>query len=165
MLVNDAPITGANGVRGGFTTTSDVKVACQFASGLPDPDIVKIIPNTPDSVIEPRYIQQSVVKGYDQSAYFLNATDKKGTATYRCIDKNDVHVGCPDYSQVTISFTMTTPDPGPSLRSNCPPGGSNDRPSVNPSSSPSNHHTVPSSSKYIMIIVCVCVCMHVYNHC
>ena len=158
MLVNDALIPGANGVRGGFTTASDVKVTCRFASGLSVPDIVKVVSNSPDSVIDPRYLQPSFVQNNEQRTYFLNATDKQGTATYRCIDKN--YVGCPDYSQVTISFSTTTPRPGPYLQSNCPPGGSNDRPpSVNPSSGPSNHPTVPSSSKYIIMII-VCACMY-----
>jgi hypothetical protein len=91
-------------------------------------------------------LQTKYTADYTQRTYILNGTDKQGTATYRCIDKNKV--GCPDYSQVTINFTTRTPSPGPTLRSSCPPGGSNDQPSVNPSSIPTHRPTATSSSKY-----------------
>ena len=129
MLVNDRVITGANGVVGGLDAGSQVQVACRYQSGIADPGVYKI--DTSEKLIS-SYVQRKYSSDYKWSTYTLNATDKQGTATYRCIDKNKA--GCPDYSQVTISFSTGIPSPGPILRSDCPPGGPNDRPSVNPSS-------------------------------
>ena len=145
MLVNEETITGANGVTGPFSTASDVKVACRFEDGIAEPNMFKISANKAEDLIDPRYIQNKhVLPNYKQLTYQLNVTDKKGIVTYRCIDKN--YVRCPDYSQVTISFTSQSPDPGP-VRQGCPPGGATDKPSVNPSSGPSNRPTGASSSK------------------
>ena len=42
MVVNDQVITGADGVRGGLDAGSQVQVACQYQSGIADPDVYKI---------------------------------------------------------------------------------------------------------------------------
>ena len=131
MFVNDGVITGANGVLGGLDARSQVQVACRYQSGIDDPDVYKI--DTSEKLIS-SYVQRKYIGDNKWSTYTLNSTDKQGTATYRCIDKNKA--GCPDYSQVTISFSPRTPSPGPILRSDCRPGGSNDRPSSSPSNPP-----------------------------
>ena len=132
MLVNGQVITGANGVLGGLDAGSQVHVACRYQSGIADPDVYKIDASDGSEYPLNSYMQTKFTSSYTWRTYTLTNADKQGTATYRCIDKNKA--GCPDYSQVTISFTTGTPSPGPILRSDCPPGGANDRPSVNPSS-------------------------------
>ena len=129
MVVNNRVITGANGVLGGLDAGSQIQVACRYQPGLDDPDVYKI--DASEYLLNSN-VQTSFTSSYKQRTYTLTNADKQGTATYRCIDKNKA--GCPDYSQVTISFTTRIPSPGPVLRSDCCPGGSNDRPSVNPSS-------------------------------
>ena len=130
MLVNGV-IKGANGVKGGLDARSQVQVACRYQSGIDDPDVYKI--DTSEKLIS-SYVQRKVSSDNKWSTYTLNSTDKQGTATYRCIDRDKA--GCPDYSQVTISFSSGTPSPGPVLRSDCRPGGANDRPSSSPSNPP-----------------------------
>ena len=140
MFVNDRVITCANGVLGGLDSRSLVKAACRFQPGIAEPNVYKI--DASEKLIN-SYVQRKYSGGYKWSTYALNATDKQGTATYRCIDKNKA--GCPDYSQVTISFSTRIPSPGPTFSRDCFPGGTNDRPSVNPSNI---HPTAASSSKY-----------------
>ena len=132
MLVNEEVITGANEARGGFTTESDVRVACRFESGISIPNMVKVVPNTPDFVIDSRNIQNSFVQpNFEQFTYTLNRSDKQGTVTFRCIDKATAR--CPDYSQVTVSFISQSPEPGPTI-TGCSPGGSTDKPSASSTS-------------------------------
>ena len=142
MLVNGQVITGANGVLGGLDSRSQVQVACRFQPGLDDPDMYKIDTSNKSEYLLNSNVQTSFTSSYLQRTYTLSNADKQGTATYRCIDKNKA--GCPDYSQVTISFTTRTLSPGPAFSRDSPPGGSNDQPSVNLSSNP----TTASSSKY-----------------
>ena len=132
MVVNDQVIAGANGVLGGLKAGSPIQVACRYQTGIADPDVYRIDASDGSKHLLNSHVQTSFTSSYTQRTYPLTDADKQGTATYRCIDKNKA--GCPDYSQVTISFTPRTPSPGPILQSNCRPGGSNDRPSVNPSS-------------------------------
>jgi hypothetical protein len=143
MFVNDQPITGANGVRGGLDAE---QVACRCQSGISDPDMYKISTSDKSQYLLNPNVQTKTIGHYTQRTYILTDADKQGTATYRCIDSNKA--GCPDYSQVTISFTGRTPSPGPSLRSNCLPGGSNDQPSVIPTSGPLNRPTSTSAGMY-----------------
>ena len=142
MLVNGQVITGANGVLGGLDSRSQIQVACRFQPGLDDPDMYKIDTSNKSEYLLNSNVQTSFTSSYLQRTYTLSNADKQGTATYRCIDKNKA--GCPDYSQVTISFTTRTLSPGPAFSRDSPPGGSNDQPSVNLSSNP----TTASSSKY-----------------
>ena len=144
MLVNDVEIPEPNGVKGPLSTDSDVRVICRFESGIHEPSMIKITPNKPDISLD-SYIQKKFILPYGYFTYQLNITDKQGITTYRCIDKTPAV--CPDYSQVTISFTSQHPSPGP-VRQGCAPGGSTDKPSVNPSSGPSSRPTASSSSKY-----------------
>jgi hypothetical protein len=147
MFVNNQAITGANGVRGGLDARSPVQVACRFPRGISEPDMYKISTFDKSEILLNSYVQTKYGSGYTWRTYTLSDADKQGTATYRCIDSS--YTGCPDYSQVTISFTTRTPSPGPSLRSNCPPGGSNDQPSVIPSTIPPTHHpTATFACKY-----------------
>ena len=140
MFVNDREITGANGVLGGLDSRSSVQVACRYLNGINEPDVYKIY--TSENLLNSN-VQRKSSGDYEWRTYILTDADKQGTTTYRCIDKNKA--GCPDYSQVTISFTTRTPSPGPFLRSDCHPGGANNRPSVSPSNI---HSTAASSSKY-----------------
>jgi hypothetical protein len=144
--VNNRVITGANGVLGGLDAGSLVQVTCRYQSGISDPDMYKISTSDKSQYLLNPNLQTKVTADYMQRMYNLSNADKQGTATYRCIDSS--YTGCPDYSQVTISFTTRTPSPGPALRSDCPPGGSNDQLSVNPSSIPTHRPTATSSSKY-----------------
>ena len=161
MVVNEQTVAGANGVQRA-PNTPDVQVACRYAHGIADPDVYKITRNSNSQIVEQLLnndVQTKTTQSYMQRTYMLTGDDKQGTATYRCIDKNyENKPGCPDYSQVTISFTGVTPSPGPFLRSNCRPGGSADIPSVDPPTSTSpNHPTASSSSKYILYkILCTC---------
>jgi hypothetical protein len=146
MFVKDQEITKPNGVLGGLDAGSLVQVACRYQSGISEPDMYKISTSDKSETLLNPNLQTKTIGHYMQRTYILTDADKQGTATYRCIDSS--YTGCPDYSQVTISFTTRTPSPGPSLRSDCPPGGSNDQPSVNPSTIPTHHPTATSSSKY-----------------
>ena len=143
MVVNDQVITGANGVLGRLDAGSQVQVACRYQYGINNPDVYKI--DESEHLLN-SYVQTSFTSSYTQRTYTLTNADKQGTAAYRCIDKNKA--GCPDYSQVTISFSAGTPSPGPILRSDCNPGGSNNRPSVYPSNGPPYHPTAASKSRY-----------------
>ena len=131
MFVNDEV---TNGVRGGLDARSPVKVACRYQYGITEPDVYKINASNKSGYLLNSNVQTSFTPSYKQRTYTLTNADKQGTATYRCIDKNKA--GCPDYSQVTISFSSGTPSPGPVLRSDCRPGGANDRPSSSPSNPP-----------------------------
>jgi hypothetical protein len=138
MFVNNQAITGANGVRGGLDARTQVKVACRFQQGFPEPDMYKI--STSENLLN-AYVQTKYSSNnYAWRMYTLTDADKQGTATYRCIDKNKA--GCPDYSQVTIGFTTRTPSPGPSLRSDCLPGGSSN----------SGPFTSASAGKYFNVV-------------
>ena len=144
MFVNNRVVTGANGVLGGLDAGSPVQVACQFQHGIDNPNVYKIDATDDSEHLLNSNVQTSFTSSYTQRTYTLTNVDKQGTATYRCIDKNKA--GCPDYSQVTISFGTGTPSPGPVLRSDCRPGGSNDRLSLNPSNGPPYHPTAASKS-------------------
>ena len=143
MLVNNVEVAGSNGVRGGFNRGSEVLVACRTAMGISDPDMIKITPNN-ELMLNTHVQMRYVLNTYQLYTYNLTDADKHGIATYRCIDKQ--YTGCPDYSQVTISFSSPSPSPVAVIQS-CPPGGASDRPSVNPSSEPSNRPTSPTSSE------------------
>ena len=128
MFINDGVIIGANGVLGGLDAGSQVQVACRFQSGIANPDVYKIDASDGSEHLLNSYVQTKFTSGYTWRTYTLTNADKQGTATYRCIDKN--RAGCPDYSQVTISFSTGIPSPGPSFSNDCPPGGSNDHPTA-----------------------------------
>ena len=116
MFVNDGEITGANGVKGGLDSRSSVQVACRYLHGIIEPDVYKI--DDSQNLLN-SYVQRKTSGDYEWHTYILTDADKQGTATYRCIDKNKA--GCPDYSQVTISFTPRTPSPGPAFSRDCFP--------------------------------------------
>ena len=125
MFVNNGEITGANGVQGGFGSRSSVQVACRYLRENNEPNVYKI--DESEHLLN-SYVQRKSSGDYEWRTYILTDADKQGTATYRCIDKNNA--GCPDYSQVKISFSTGTPSPGPVLRSDCPPGGSSNQPTA-----------------------------------
>ena len=143
MLVDDHD-RGTNGV---YKAEGSALVACKISGITYDAEMQKIVTyrGTPQSV--------NYVRVFKNPFTYLNLTlsgpDRQhDVITYRCTDGSGSN--CPDYAQVTVSFSHTPS--AAAVIAGCRPGGS-DSPSVNPtssSSSPSNRPaTQPSSSRSI----------------
>ena len=143
MLVDDHDL-GTNGV---YKAEGSALVACKVSGVADKAKMQKIV--TPGGRPQP----VDNVKSYRRPFSYLNFTlsgpdGQHDIITYRCTDGSSS--SCPDYAQVTVSFSHTPS--AAAIIAGCPPGGS-DSPSVNPTSSSgssSNHPaTQPSSSRSI----------------
>ena len=161
MLVNDQD-QGSNGAYWA-QGTSTLKVACEI-SGVSYKAVMNRITAGGSEKLS------DAVLLYQNSLTFVNYTldnsdHQYNVVTYRCVDGSNSL--CPDYAQLTISFTGTPRKRDP-IAPNCSPGGSN-TPSVNPPPTPStrasNHPGTQSpSSRSCRMIIIVVICLFMNIH-